>query len=310
VTEAPNESDAASRPQTAPAELAKRIGKKYEKQVLAAEKLRINRLQPWSKTEIVPPDELTTVRNLKKDLDRVMRKACAENLTSASDYDKLVQTDKFQKSLQSITSGDPRTGTFVEDYGEDAKYEGEFLHGQRHGKGTYKFRGETYEGEWKWDQRHGFGTFTQKDGTQLRGNWEGGKPHGFMTVIDPKGTILYEGEYQKGKRHGLGRQLFDSGDMYDGGWKDGKLHDRGVYYFTNGDKLYGHWADGVYDGVGFFHYVDGSVSRRVYSKGRIMSVQDYGHDKQRFGRDLHREGMHKHTAHDEFPRDVWMLSTI
>ena len=45
-----------------------------------------------------------------------------------------------------------------------------------------------------------------------------GKTHGFACVVDGNGTVIYEGEFKDGKRHGLGRQLFDSGDMYEGGW--------------------------------------------------------------------------------------------
>lgn len=265
-------------------------------------------MQPLEKTRIVKPDELQTARSVKRDMDTVLHKVGAVNVVGGADYDKLVGTDTFQQNMQFLV-GHAKTGRFVEQYGADGRYEGDFLYGMRHGKGKHEFRGEVFDGDWKWDQRHGWGTLTMRDGSQTKGEWEGGKPHGFISMVDTKGTVAYEGEFKTGKRHGLGRQLFESGDMYDGGWKDGRLHDRGVYYFTNGDKLYGMWSDGVYDGVGVFHYVDGSISRRVYKQGLLMNVQDFEHASQRFGRDLNRENMQRHTKDEKFPREVFFLSS-
>jgi len=276
--------------------------------VKRAEGRRLNRLAP-ADTSPLRPDEMNTSRSMKKELDVILGKAgtASESSGGAGSWDKLMGSDGFQKKLNFLTST-ARTGHFVEEYGADGRFEGDFLYGMRHGKGTHTFRGEVYEGDWKWDQRHGFGTFTAADGSQIKGDWEAGKPHGYTTMVDKNGNTVYEGEYKNGKRHGLGRQVFESGDTYDGGWHEGKLHDRGVYYFASGDKLLGHWAHGKYDGIGVFHYKDGSVSRRVYKDGILMSVQDYEQASKRFGRSITREGMQKHTAHAEFPKDVFLLS--
>lgn len=201
-----------------------------------------------------------------------------------------------------------KTGTFVEHYGTEGVYEGEFLYGMRHGRGTHTFRGEAYDGEWKWDQRHGWGELTLPDGSKIQSEWQKGKPHGYTSISDNGGNIIYEGEFYEGKRHGMGRQLFERGDAYDGGWAHGRLHDRGVYYFTSGDKLYGMWKNGLYDGIGVFHYADGSISRRVYKDGLLQSVQDYEQSSQRFGHAVNRETMHKHTKDKEFPKEVFLLS--
>jgi len=191
-----------------------------------------------------------------------------------------------------------RTGTHVEQYGMDGQYEGDFMHGMRHGRGRYEFRGEIYNGEWKWDQRHGEGELKCSDGSTIKGSFQNGKPHGMATVVDKNGAQIYEGEFKDGKRDGLGRQNFDSGDMYTGGWKNGRLHDRGVYYFSNGDRLNGMWKEGVYDGVGIFFYADGSKSRREYRDGLLISVQDCEGETQRYGKTLKKADLTKFSKYD------------
>jgi len=103
-------------------------------------------------------------------LDTVLHKVGTENMVGGSDYDKLVSAPAFQQEIQFLANHG-RTGQFVEQYGDDGKYEGEFLYGQRHGKGRHEFRGEVYEGEWKWDKRHGQGILTLKDGSTINGGW-------------------------------------------------------------------------------------------------------------------------------------------
>lgn len=240
--------------------------------------------------------------------DAIACRMCGKK-QAAIGFEALLGTDRFQKRMQFLHENS-RTGHFIEQYGVDGMYEGEFVTGMRHGKGKYEFKEEVYDGEWKWDHRHGMGELRCNDGSVIKGEWQQGKIHGFATVVDQKGTIVYEGEFKDGMRHGLGRQLFESGDMYDGGWQNGRLHDRGVYYFTNGDRLYGMWREGIYDGVGVFHYADGSISRREYRDGLLMSVQDYEHATQRFGKTITRGGMQKHTRDRDFPKDVFLLNAV
>lgn len=289
-------------------EISDRIAQKYASLVAESEDTRRAKFVPLHHEVVVPPTDSDVAHVMKSQLDNVLDKTAHLGKEGVGvGWQGLFRNDNFQKKLQFITNH-ARTGHFIERYGVDGHYEGEFLYGMRHGKGVHEFRGDVYEGEFKWDQRHGWGTLTLSDKSQICGNWEAGKPHSFTTILDKNGTVVYEGEFKAGKRHGLGRQLFDSGDTYDGGWCDGRLHDRGVYYFNNGDKLIGMWKHGVYHGIGVFHYADGSISRRSYEDGVLTSVQDYEHSSQRFGRALHREGMQKHTSHKDFPSDVFLLS--
>lgn len=273
-------------------DISDKITSRYKNSVKAAEESR--------RDVFVPLD--------REELDSTLKKAGVDSVGSMRSDSVLSGVD-WSKRLQFLHDH-AKTGKYTEKYGTDGVYEGEFLHGMRHGQGRHEFRGEVFEGEWKWDMRHGLGKLSLNDGTVITGDWEAGKQHGFITIVDPQGVIVFEGEFRRGKRHGLGRQLFERGDMYDGCWCDGRLHDRGVYYFTNGDKLLGMWKHGVYDGVGVFHYADGSVSRRTYSEGRLMSVQDYESSSQRFGKNLHRKSMLRHTMDDNFPREIFMLDKV
>jgi len=288
-----------------PLSTSQKIAQRYASEVREADRNRKDHFRPLDQTLDVRPLGIDVAREMKRDMVSIATQSGGR----AVGWDALLTNETFQKRMQFLHEH-ARTGHFIEQYGVDGCYEGQFLHGMRHGKGTHEFRNEVYEGEWKWDHRHGWGQLNNGDGSAIKGEWQAGKPHGFASILDTKGVVVYEGEFKDGKRHGLGRQLFDSGDMYDGGWSEGRLHDRGVYYFTNGDKLYGMWKDGVYDGIGVFHYADGSISRRVYKDGLLMSVQDYEHATQRFGKTLTREGMRKHTRDTDFPKEVFLLSSV
>lgn len=290
--------------------MSKAIAHRYSYEVREADRNRKLGYLPMEKQSQFMPTGHDIARDMQTELSNVTNATGGAHLVSKGvGWDAIMGNDTFQKRLQFLQEY-AKTGNFSEKYGEEGMYEGDFMHGMRHGKGKYEFRKEVYEGEWKWDQRHGRGTLKCSDGTSIKGDFQNGRPHGFATVVDQKGTVVYEGEFKDGKRHGLGRQLFDSGDMYDGGWQQGRLHDRGVYYFTNGDRLYGMWQEGTYHGVGVFHYADGSISRREYSNGTLMSVQDYEHATKRFGKVLTRGGMQKHTKDRDFPKEVFLLNAV
>lgn len=284
------------------ADLSDKILGKYAENVKVAEAKRKSTYAPLYDGEVLAeePDQREVVMALKQDLHIQHQ--------SEDGWDGLLKNEVFQKRMQFLRDR-AKTGFFIEQYGDEGNYEGDFLYGMRHGRGKHVFRQQIYEGEWKWDMRHGEGTLSEPDGSVCKGEWKEGRQHGFGTIIAPDETVVYEGEFKDGKRHGLGRQLFDNGDWHDGGWSEGRLHDRGVYYFKEGHRFYGMWNKGVYDGVGVFHYADGSISRRVYSNGVLQSVQDYESSTQRFGKALTRQGMQKHTSAKDFPRDheIFML---
>eukprot|EP01116_Phalansterium_solitarium_P014801 TRINITY_DN32639_c0_g1_i1.p1 TRINITY_DN32639_c0_g1~~TRINITY_DN32639_c0_g1_i1.p1 ORF type:complete len:391 (+),score=90.51 TRINITY_DN32639_c0_g1_i1:75-1175(+) len=54
----------------------------------------------------------------------------------------------------------------------EAFYDGDWLHGTKHGRGVYKsFSGSTYDDDWRHNRRHGHGTFVSSDGSRFVGQW-------------------------------------------------------------------------------------------------------------------------------------------
>jgi len=84
-------------------------------------------------------------------------------------------------------------------------YNGQFHEGVPHGWGMYVFladnplKGDRYVGEFKDGQAHGRGTTFFKVGAVYTGQYAFGLPDGLGMYIDPKGTVLHEGQWQQGK---------------------------------------------------------------------------------------------------------------
>jgi hypothetical protein len=103
-------------------------------------------------------------------------------------------------------------------------YEGEFLKGNYHGKGTLivnqkDFKGDKYVGEFKNGKRHGKGTYTSASGYK------------------------YVGDFKDDKYDGKGSFDFANGDKYVGQFKDGKKNGQGTYFYSKGGKYVGMFKD-------------------------------------------------------------------
>merc|ERR1719203_233909 len=152
-------------------DISGRITKKYAHSVKDAEVQRHAVFVPLDQRAQLLPDERTVARTVKSHLDTALKQSTGELAGGKGCWDTAVGQDKFQKELQFLC-GHARTGQYIEQYGVDGHYDGEFLYGMRHGKGLHEFRGELYDGEWKWDQRHGWGQLTLSDGSQVKGEWQ------------------------------------------------------------------------------------------------------------------------------------------
>ena len=71
-------------------------------------------------------------------------------------------------------------------------YEGDFLAGQRHGKGVmiYASDDSMYEGEWKCNKQDGYGVKNWGDGIVYEGEWKDDKMHGQGKYTLSCGTII------------------------------------------------------------------------------------------------------------------------
>ena len=95
---------------------------------------------------------------------------------------------------------------------------GNWENGSRQGAGEYKWKIEDnkydrYYGEWENDIMHGLGTFHKANGDVFIGNWI------------------------KGKRTSLGKQIFNDGTYCEGYWEDDKMQGEGACYSEEGDVL-------------------------------------------------------------------------
>ena len=75
--------------------------------------------------------------------------------------------------------------------------------------------GDVYEGDWVDGKQHGKGTYTSSDGNVYEGDWVDDKQHGKGTYTWPDGNV-YEGDWMDGKHTGKGKRTWPSVAMYEG----------------------------------------------------------------------------------------------
>tara|TARA_B100000513_G_C11899560_1_gene184961 strand:- start:385 stop:867 length:483 start_codon:yes stop_codon:yes gene_type:complete len=128
-----------------------------------------------------------------------------------------------------ISFGQCISGDCVNGYGtyiysgknEGDKYVGEWKDNKRNGQGTYTFgpnsdyAGDVYRGQSKNDEWHGQGTYTWADGSKYIGSFKNNLMDGLGIMYyfadgKNKGDVFY-GEYNEGKKNGLGLYIFNSG---------------------------------------------------------------------------------------------------
>ena len=120
---------------------------------------------------------------------------------------------------------------------------------------TAQYKGNgTYTGEWKDNKKSGFGVATFANGRKYEGQWLKGKMHGVGTMWVKKGARTfrkrYQGDFANNKFHGVGKMFYDSGDKYEGNFENHRRHGRGVCEYANGDVYEGEWRNDKRHGHG------------------------------------------------------------
>jgi len=80
---------------------------------------------------------------------------------------------------------------------------------------------------------------------------------GHGVCVFPSGA-RYEGDFKKGKIHGLGTLHFSDGHTYIGNWYDQKRHGRGRFRFASGDEYLGDFYANAMEGQGVMTYANGN----------------------------------------------------
>ncbi|KAF0699416.1 Aste57867_10024 [Aphanomyces stellatus] len=176
----------------------------------------------------------------------------------------------------------------AKNYSLRMEYDGEFKGGLQTGQGTLRVwnpRGERIEfpaGSGNWYGGKGTCTYV---GMFLRGEFHG---HGELMTCDGR---RYVGEWQRGKRHGLGTAdlipVSEVGDeermhikgcnalyriaKYEGMHCQDHRHGVGTAYFSNGDGIEGEFKLGHIDGVATYIYTSGKRRRGTWKMGARVS---------------------------------------
>lgn len=142
---------------------------------------------------------------------------------------------------------------------------GETKDGFAHGRGklfNFPLKGSlcVYDAEWENGKiRSGklyknYGLYMQLiyKGELYEGDWEKGERHGKGTGYDKNGKKHCEGNFVNGRLHGKGILYHENGNKrYEGNFVNGFFHGKGIEYYENGNKWYeGNWENGRTHGYG------------------------------------------------------------
>lgn len=92
----------------------------------------------------------------------------------------------------------------------------------------------------------------------------------------PSAGVGYVGEADNlGRKHGIGRFIYDNGDDYEGEWKDDRKHGRGIYKLSNGDIYEGEFVDGFRCGKGVYKYYTGAMYSGEFQNNKMHGSGTY-----------------------------------
>ena len=74
------------------------------------------------------------------------------------------------------------------------------------------------------------------NGDYYNGEWDRGVIHGSGYFKYARGQGEYSGEFNYGKKHGVGQRKFSDGREYSGDWVEDWIHGSGVMDFPNNDR--------------------------------------------------------------------------
>jgi len=108
---------------------------------------------------------------------------------------------------------------------------------------------------------------TFQSGAVYDGEWLRDMRHGLGKQEWVDGTE-YIGEWVRGRAHGKGRLSHHDGDVYTGEWINGRAHGLGIFEFQNGAAVFcGEFKGDLRDGVGEEIWQEGSVYRGNFRRG-------------------------------------------
>ena len=149
----------------------------------------------------------------------------------------------------------------------------EYLEEQRN-KTTVQFVDVMCGDAWKKKGYHGPVICNYEDGAEYQGEWQDGKRHGIGTYISPTGT-RYEGEWENDGASGHGVCHYADGMKYDGQFENGERHGKGVLISPEGDRYEGQFKYDLLNGEGIYIWGDGVRSEGEFREGKPWNVVGY-----------------------------------
>jgi hypothetical protein len=147
------------------------------------------------------------------------------------------------------------------------EYEGNFRDGEFNGFGTYtqfvtRSNKAYYEGDWMNGQRHGRGTHWDGQSNLYIGEWRDGLRHGH-------GSYFFGLESWSPNRH-TERWLTGNTESYTGEFVDDQYQGEGVYRWPDGRRYEGEFYANDKHGRGRFYYEAGTSLPQVWRYGKLV----------------------------------------
>lgn len=134
-----------------------------------------------------------------------------------------------------------------------ALYKGEFIKGQKSGKGEENSKEGQFIGSFYKDKKDGKGKMIYK----LSGD-------------------IYEGEYKNDLFDGNGHYIWKStGQEYKGEYKNGLMNGKGLFEWGEGEFYRGNFVNGKKEGTGELHMGDGRIFIGPFTNGRPNGIGVY-----------------------------------
>ena len=81
--------------------------------------------------------------------------------------------------------------------------------------------------------------------------------------------MVYEGEFENNRKHGIGIETYIDGGVYKGEFKNGLRHGVGSYFWVDGSRYEGEWKNNLMEGYGIYNFKDGSFCSGFWSSNQI-----------------------------------------
>lgn len=85
---------------------------------------------------------------------------------------------------------------------------------------------------------------------KIIGYWTNNTLQGHGKHYDNEDSLIYEGNYQNGRRNGYGVLYFTNGNYYEGYFNEDRLHGKGIYYWKNKQHWEGRFINNNKNGIG------------------------------------------------------------